>query len=190
MNTAMVITFFRLVVAPIFLFLLIYFHRTGHPVYFYLSMVVWLLLGLSDAADGYIARKFKQETRLGMMLDPLADKILMVSAYIAFAEYGYIPIYLAFLVVSRDVLILIFGLFNFLFHNYVGKPAYISKLNTGLQVALILIVMITIKFTVPGILFLKVLLIHIVTATTFLSGLVYLINFFKNLKIYNNGIRN
>lgn len=70
------------------------------------ALPVTLVAGFTDTADGYFARKFGAETRFGAWLDPIADKFLLVSLYIAFGIAGLVPSWLVWLVVGRDVLIL------------------------------------------------------------------------------------
>ena len=115
-------------------------------------LVVWLLLegsllwgfwvfafaGISDAADGFIAKRFSMETELGKYLDPLADKALLVSVFVTLGLAGFIPSWLVILVVFRDVVI-VFG--AMVFETLTGsltmhpmKPQMVSKVNTTFQI--------------------------------------------------------
>jgi cardiolipin synthase len=101
-----------------------------------LAFAIFVLAGLTDAVDGFIARKFDQRTELGAYLDPLADKALLVSIYVTLAIAGVIPSWLAILVVSRDVMILGAVLVSWLLDNPVAiNPLYVSKANTFAQIA-------------------------------------------------------
>ncbi len=101
-----------------------------------LAFAVFVIAGLTDAVDGFIARKFDQRTVLGAYLDPLADKALLVSIYVTLAVGGVIPSWLAILVVSRDVMILGAVMVSWLLDNPVEiNPLYVSKANTFAQIA-------------------------------------------------------
>jgi len=69
------------------------------------SLIVFIIAVVSDALDGFIARVFHQKSNLGAHLDPLADKILLISAYVTLAIFNLIPLWLAVLTISRDVII-------------------------------------------------------------------------------------
>ena len=98
---------------------------------------IFLLASVSDAADGFIARRFDLRTELGAYLDPLADKALLVSIYVALAIYAGLPAWLAIAVVSRDVMILVAVLVSWLMDKPVEiRPVWESKFNTAAQIAL------------------------------------------------------
>lgn len=117
--------------------------------------VVWLLLNdeyeitlwvfafaaVTDALDGFLAKRFRWESELGKALDPLADKILLVTAFIALTIVTHVPLWLAIVVVARDLTIS-FGAIAFRkwFGPVNGQPTAISKLNTLLQIAYVLVV--------------------------------------------------
>jgi cardiolipin synthase (CMP-forming) len=101
------------------------------------AFFVFLLAGVSDALDGYLAKRFNWTSELGAYLDPLADKILIVSIYIALAVSQEIPLWLVIAVVSRDILILLAVLLSWLMDRpFHIKPATVSKLNTAAQIVL------------------------------------------------------
>lgn len=100
---------------------------------------VFVAAGISDALDGFIAKRFDQRTRLGALLDPLADKVLLVSVYVTLGIAGQMWPWLVVLVVFRDVMII--GGF-LLIHTVAAlpkptHPLFISKVNTGVQVAMV-----------------------------------------------------
>ena len=70
-----------------------------------IALAAFVIAGVTDAVDGYIAKHFDQQTELGAYLDPLADKTLIVSIYVSLAIFGFIPPWVAILVVSRDIMI-------------------------------------------------------------------------------------
>ncbi len=101
------------------------------------AFFVFLFAGISDAVDGYLAKRFNWRTELGAYLDPLADKLLIVSIYIALAVSREIPLWLVIAVVSRDILILLAVLLSWLMgHPLRIKPLVISKINTAAQLVL------------------------------------------------------
>src|SRR5436305_9381083 len=125
------ITCGRLLAVPIAVWLILDDHYTA-------AFWVFIAAGVSDALDGYIAKNFDSRSRLGAMLDPLADKTLLTSVYIALVVAGQLPGWLVFLVVLRDTLILA----GFVRIQAAGAPRrfdplFISKLNTLLQIALV-----------------------------------------------------
>jgi len=103
---------------------------------------VFVAAGISDALDGFIAKRFNMETELGKYLDPLADKALLVSVYVSLGIEGYIPNWLVIMVVFRDVLIVGGALrFETMTHSLTMQPLMISKVNTTLQIVLAAAVM-------------------------------------------------
>lgn len=98
---------------------------------------IFVLAGVSDAIDGFIARRFNLRTELGAYLDPLADKALLISIYVSLAIYAGLPAWLAITVVSRDVMILVAVLVSWLLEKPVEiRPVWESKFNTAVQIAL------------------------------------------------------
>jgi len=113
------------------------------------SLAVFIVAGVSDGLDGFIAKRFDAKTKLGAILDPLADKALLVSAYVMLSVMQVIPFWLMVVVVFRDVVIvggyLVMALF---FGSVEMQPLKISKLNTVAQIAYIVIVLAALAFTV------------------------------------------
>ena len=100
-----------------------------------LAFLLFLVAGISDAVDGFLAKRFGMATELGAYLDPLADKVLIVSIYVALGITGVLPAWLVILVVSRDIMIVGAVLLSWLVDNPVAmKPALVSKLNTAAQI--------------------------------------------------------
>ncbi|CAH1669834.1 MAG: CDP-alcohol phosphatidyltransferase family protein [Chelatococcus sp.] len=106
------------------------------------AFALFVVAGVSDAVDGFIARRFDMKSELGAYIDALADKALLVSIYVALAIGGVLPGWLAILVVSRDVMILMAVIVSWLMSRPVEiRPLIVSKLNTGMQIALAAIVL-------------------------------------------------
>lgn len=104
------------------------------------SLGVFLVAGATDALDGFLAKKFNAHTQLGAILDPLADKALILSAYVTLSVLTLIPFWLVVVVVFRDVIIITGYLVMTLFFGSIEmRPLHISKLNTFLQIFYILL---------------------------------------------------
>jgi cardiolipin synthase (CMP-forming) len=136
---------------------------------------VFIVAGVSDALDGFIAKHFDRRTRLGALLDPVADKALLVSVYVTLGLAHQLWTSLVILVVFRDVMIV--GGFLMMQAFAAPKhydPLYVSKINTGLQIALVAFVLgrLGLGGNSGGI---DIGLSYAVIATTVLSGISYLI---------------
>ena len=106
------------------------------------SLAVFVIAGVSDALDGFIAKRFDAQTELGAILDPLADKALLVSAYVMLSVMGIIPFWLMVVVVFRDIVIVGGYLIMVLFFGSVQmQPLKISKINTFTQIAYIVVIL-------------------------------------------------
>ena len=109
---------------------------------FLASLIVFVVAGITDGLDGYIAKKYNAQTQLGAILDPLADKALLVSSYVMLSMMELIPFWLVVAVVFRDVVIVCGSLIFILFFGAVeAQPLKISKLNTFLQIVFIVTVL-------------------------------------------------
>ena len=163
-----IITFGRLAAVPLAVWLIL-----NHQI----LLAFWLFVaaGVSDAVDGYIAKRFDVVTELGSYLDPLADKALLVSVYITLGFVGYLDNWLVILVVFRDVLIIGGALvFQTMTLSLSMQPLFISKINTFAQIVLAALVLGAGGYKVEVGLFMEVMLV-IVAITTLLSGLMYVI---------------
>lgn len=100
-----------------------------------LAFVGFVVAGVSDGVDGFIARRFDMKSELGAYIDPLADKALLVSIYVALSVVGVLPGWVAVLVVSRDVMIVSAIIVSYLMENPVAiRPLFVSKINTAAQI--------------------------------------------------------
>ena len=182
MTTANKITVVRILMIPVFVTLAIYYGESiqeGHPQDWmrFTAITVFLLAAVSDGLDGYVARRYNQRSTLGAILDPIADKGLLLSGIITLSisnwsqvdpRYGKFPAWFPVLVITRDAVIL-FG--SAVLHILNGKvrvrPSWTGKVATVLQMAAIAWVMLQIQI-VP--------LIYIVFAAgifTLVSGIIY-----------------
>ena len=99
--------------------------------------------GLSDAVDGELARRFDWRTRFGAIADPAADKLLIVVVFVVLAVQGHLPVWLLVVVVGRDLVIVSGALtYRFLFGELEMAPTLLSKVNTGLQIVVLLLVLV------------------------------------------------
>jgi len=131
MNFANIITVVRLLLTPIIIWLIL-----SH--YYSSALIFFIISGLSDALDGFIAEQFNQKTVLGSYLDPIADKTLIVSSILALAYVGSIPSWLVILIVSRDLAILGAVIVSWLAESSLKiEPIISSKINTFLQIVYI-----------------------------------------------------
>jgi cardiolipin synthase (CMP-forming) len=106
------------------------------------ALVVFFIAGMTDGLDGLIARLFHQKSKLGAYLDPLADKLLLVSSFILLGYIGLAPVWLVIITISRDVMIVL-GLVTLVFHQVqvVIKPILLSKIATFMQLLTVLAVL-------------------------------------------------
>ena len=112
-----------------------------------IAFALFLAAGLSDLVDGYLAKRFGMATELGAYLDPLADKAMIVSIYVALGIVEAMPRWLVILVVSRDLLIVGGVIFSWLIDKPVSvKPHPVSKLNTAVQLVLVALVLAALGF--------------------------------------------
>lgn len=167
MNLPNLISLGRLLSVPIAVYLIL---QAQYRAAFWLFVVA----GLSDAIDGFIAKKWGLTSTLGAYLDPVADKALLVAVYLALGSAGQVPTWIVILVVSRDIII-VGGVV--LSHITVQplrmRPLMISKVNTAAQIALVAAILAELGLGVP--LGPEAhLLFYVVAATTILSGGAYL----------------
>jgi cardiolipin synthase len=142
-----------------------------------LALMLFTIAAVSDGLDGYLAKRFGWTSELGKALDPLADKLLLVSVFIVAAWTGLVPGWLTAAAVARDVMIILGALvFRLWFGPLHGRPTIISKINTLFQLVYLLAVMVQAAFLLP---LQDVLAALAVTTlvTTILSGADYLYAF-------------
>lgn len=165
MNIPNLITIFRILLVPFFIIYMIDERILA-------SLVVFVVAGISDAADGFIARVFHKKSNIGAYLDPLADKILLIAAFITMAMFKMLPSWLAVLTVSRDVIILL-GVLVLYLNSYPVKvkPSILSKATTFSQVVTIMIILFDRCFNIQ---FFEIYLFWLVALLTILSGLQYI----------------
>jgi len=178
-NIPNILTVLRILIAPLFVIFLL----KGMTQF---ALLAFALAGISDGLDGLIARYFDQRTTLGSYLDPIADKLLLTSAFVSLAVFKFIPGWLAVIVISRDVVIMI-GFAIFSINNIVVKikPSLVGKCTTVIQLATVFLVLLDPK--IIGAFYMKWSLFWSVAVSTILSGLHYM---YVGLNILQEDVKN
>ncbi len=143
MTTANKVTILRILLIPVFVVEVLYYVKTNNERYLGLAILCFALAAICDGVDGYIARHYNQRSELGAILDPLADKLLLVSGIVLLSfdhpNLGSIPLWLTGTIIGRDTLLLV-GLV--VVYITVGKvvvrPRVIGKIATVLQMIIVL----------------------------------------------------
>jgi cardiolipin synthase len=145
------------------------------------AFMLFLLAGVSDAVDGFLAKRFNMTTEIGALLDPVADKALLVSIYVTLGISGDIPRWLVILVVSRDFMIVGAVIVSWILDNPVPmKPLMVSKLNTVAQVAFAALVLASLGFNFRPAPY-DVILMGFVTVFTLVSVSLYLVEWVRHM---------
>jgi cardiolipin synthase len=146
-------------------------HAGSYP----MALIIFISAAVTDGVDGYLARRFDWRSRFGAIADPLADKALLITAYLMLALGEVFPLWLFLLVLGRDLLIVCGAL---IFHYGIGRfemaPSLLGKFNTAIQIlAVLLAMLLQVITTVPP--WINLALIWMVAAFTVLSGAHYLL---------------
>lgn len=164
------LTFLRMALIPVFASLL-YYGYTGT------ALIVFVIAGASDGIDGFLARRFKQESELGTILDPIADKLLMTTAFIVLLlpnipDFVRVPVWVTAAVIGRDILIIAAAVAIFITTNFRGfKPSWLGKFSTLVQVSAVTLILIS---AVSGVTFYLKATHLIVAIVAVLSGVHYI----------------
>jgi cardiolipin synthase len=146
------------------------------------ALGLFVIASLSDGLDGYIAKKYDWNTRLGAFLDPAGDKLLVAWSFGTLAFLGQIPVWLAVIVILRDVLIVAGSfIYHYLVRRLEGDPTVISKLNTGLEFAFLIAVMSKAGFGWPDDITITVLGAAVLV-TVVISGYDYVSNWIRSAR--------
>lgn len=166
MNIPNTLTILRILSIPVFVICLLYDRLM-------IALLIFVGAGITDGLDGWIARVYRQRTTIGAYLDPIADKLLLTTAFIVLAILGNIPSWLTVIVIARDVIIALGILILFLTsHRVEVKPVMIGKMSTFFQIvtiawALVAHYSLFFKSLLPS-------LIWVTAALTCMSGLQYI----------------
>lgn len=143
------------------------------------ALALIVIAGLSDALDGFLARTFGWRTRLGSLLDPAADKLLVSSVFLTLTYLGVVPLALTFIVIMRDLVIVSGALtYQVLIERLQGEPAIISKLNTALQLSFVVFSITAAAYAWPPQISLMILGAAVVFSSI-TSGLAYVVGWSK-----------
>jgi cardiolipin synthase (CMP-forming) len=174
------ITLLRVILVPIVVWAII----SGEML---LAFSLFLIAGISDAVDGFLAKRFHMESELGAYLDPLADKALIVSIYVSLGIARALPISLVILVVSRDIMIVSGFMLSWLVDKPMEvRPHPVSKANTVMQILLAVVVLAekAFGFDTPV---LANIGIFLVVVLTLLSIAFYLAEWFRHMNSFGTG---
>ena len=144
MTTANKITILRILLIPFFVVEVLYYTKGGNEIHRLVAIISFALAAVCDGVDGFIARRYNQRSELGAILDPLADKLLLVSGIVvlSFDHWPYlesVPLWLTGTIIGRDILILIgMLLIQFMVGKVKVRPRIIGKVATVLQMAVVL----------------------------------------------------
>ncbi|MEI8176325.1 MAG: CDP-alcohol phosphatidyltransferase family protein [Candidatus Omnitrophota bacterium] len=184
MNLANRISILRVLLIPFFVGSIVYYKNEGSFVS-YLPFLIFFVAVITDGIDGFIARRFNQKTELGTILDPLADKMLLISAFICLSlstsipEHLRLPPWLPILVISRDVIIVLGSVIIHLIKGSVRiLPTWLGKSTTFLQMSTILSVLV--KFPYSYVIW------YLAALCTVFSGMDYIVRGSRLLS-ENNG---
>ena len=191
MTTANKITIVRILMIPVFVALAIYYGQSiqqGQPVEWlrFAAIMVFLVAAVSDGLDGYVARRYNQRSALGVILDPIADKGLLLSGIITLSisnwsesdpDYGRFPAWFPVLVITRDAVILVGAILLHVLNGKVHiKPSWTGKVATVLQMCAIGWVMLQIHF-IP-----LPFVVALAGVFTFISGVIYVLDGVRQLQ--------
>lgn len=151
------------------------------------ALAGFLVAGISDGIDGFIARQFNQRSELGAYMDPMADKLLLVSVFLVLGFMGELPLWLVIAAVSRDALIVCAVLLSTVMgHPVEMKPLYVSKANTAIQIVLAAIVLAELAFAThfgPT----RIAFIFLSGLLTVASAAAYLVGWLRHMSGYDEG---
>jgi len=166
LNIPNTLTIARIVIIPVFVTAIIY-NQYRYALY------LFIFAALTDTLDGLLARLANQRTPLGTFLDPLADKFLLVTSFVLFAAYGWIPKWLAVAVISRDVIVVIgWFLLYMITHTSVVRPVMLGKLSIALQ--LVTLAYVLLHMNIPSLPPVPTPFFLLTAVVTCLSGLQYI----------------
>lgn len=177
MNIPNVITVFRIFLVPLIVWLVINADMK-------LAFIAFLMAGFSDALDGFLAKRYGLQTELGAYLDPVADKVLLVSIYVVLGFFSYLPAWLVIAVVTRDILIIgAFLLSRLLGRDVEVRPLFVSKANTTAQIILAALVLGDLGFEL-GLFALTTVVVWITGVLTVVSAATYLVIWLRDMAAY------
>ena len=191
MTTANKITVVRILLIPVFVTLAIYYgesiqHQEPLEWQRFAAIIVFLVAAVSDGLDGYIARRYNQRSSLGVILDPIADKGLLLSGIITLTisnwsesdpAYGKLPLWFTVLVITRDAVILVGAAVLHLLNGKVKvRPSWTGKVATVCQMCAIAWIMLQLRFLPLW------FVVAVAGLFTFISGIIYVMDGIRQLQ--------
>lgn len=170
MNIANKITILRILLIPVFLYVLL----SNMPNNFIIALVIFVIASFTDFLDGYLARSMNLVTKLGKFLDPLADKLLVIAAMVAFVEIGMLSSVVVLIIISRELIISVFRAIA-ASEGIVIAASWWGKLKTNSQILMIVILLLKDYIPVAVQSILNPTIIVIATLFTVLSGVDYIL---------------
>lgn len=178
MNAANVITLLRIILVPIFLVILLTEMQNKEII----AVAVFIIAAISDAVDGYIARKYDQVTELGKFLDPLADKLLIAGALLALVHLGKVETWVATVIILREIFITGFR-FYFLVKDSMFSASWIAKKKTTFQLVSVGLIILSEKLPYREIVFkAATILLYVAVILTIYSGVEYVLKYSNAVK--------
>ncbi|MCX7927955.1 MAG: CDP-alcohol phosphatidyltransferase family protein [Candidatus Omnitrophica bacterium] len=183
MNLANKVSTFRILSVPFFIASILYYD-SNHQYLRWVALAIFLAAVISDAIDGFIARTSKQHSSAGLILDPLGDKLLLISAFICLYFVSFpirFPLFVVFIVISRDLLIILGVVVLFMVKQRIDiRPTWWGKLTTTFQMLSVISILLQLKISF---IFWSIAIIF-----TIISGIDYIVKGFKLLYANDNHI--
>lgn len=168
MNIPNILTTFRILLIPIFI--IIFF--SSNPSALIYSLLIFLLAGITDILDGYIARKYNQVTKYGVVLDPLADKLMLLTVLFCLSYKSLIPSWIFIIVAIKEVSMIVTGIFLYKKDTIIPSN-FFGKASTVLFYISIIALSVTLNYT----------LLYLAVLSGFIALLNYIIKYLKNKKM-------
>jgi len=190
MTTANKVTILRMLLIPFFVVEALYYVKTGNETFRFMATLAFAIAAICDGVDGYIARHYNQRSELGAILDPLADKLLLVSGIILFTfdnhpHFGSIPLWLTGTIIGRDLIILIgYGVIQATVGKVKVRPRITGKMATVLQMLSIIWILLKWDAELPPGWFAS--WTYGAAVCTGISGLLYVWDGMKQLSLHPN----
>ena len=179
MNIPNFLSLLRIILVPVFVIFLMQAEYDK-------ALITFMIAGLTDALDGTLARLLNAQTVLGAYLDPIADKLLLVTSFVTLAVFGILPAWLAVIVISRDCIILLgIAILSLMSISYEIKPAVVGKITTALQIATIFFALLYEAVTHDFGYYWIIGLCWATALFTVISGLVYIV---RGIRILNKSM--
>jgi len=179
MNLANKLTLMRIAMVPIFLLV---FYLVEAPMNRYIGVFIFIVASLTDLLDGYIARSRNLVTDFGKFMDPLADKLLVVSTLIYMLDVGLMPAWALIIIVSREFIVSGIRLVAATKGKVLAASIW-GKIKTATTMVMIIVVLLQLPFGFMG--YIHQILIFLATGLTVISGIDYMV---KNYKVFEGSM--